>query len=52
MASKIDYWYEHRDELPGLKEATLQSAEKYRVDKAIDAMEELYNDVVQNKNLS
>ena len=52
MTKKIDYWYEHRDELPGLKESILKGAEKYRIDKSIDAMEELYKDVVQNKNLT
>ncbi len=52
MTKKIDYWYEHRDELPKLKGEVLKSAEKYRIDKSIDAMEELYNDVVENKNLS
>ena len=47
MTKKIDYWYEHRDELPELKGAVLKSAEKYRIDKSIDAMEVLYNDVVK-----
>ena len=48
MTAKIDYWFEHRQELPGLKGAILKSAEKYRIDKAVDAMEKLYEDVVKS----
>ncbi|MDX2431944.1 MAG: glycosyltransferase [Bacteroides sp.] len=51
MIEKIDYWYEHKAELPGLKKDILKSAEKYRIDKSIDAMEELYNDVFNKRNL-
>jgi len=51
MTEKIDYWYEHRAELSGLKGAVLESAEKYRIDKSIDSMEALYNDVFNQKNL-
>jgi hypothetical protein len=51
MTEKIDYWYEHRAELPDLKESILESAEKYRIDKSIDSMEALYNDVFNQQNL-
>ncbi len=51
MTEKIDYWYEHKIELPGLKKAILESAEKYRIDTSIDAMEVLYNDVFKQRNL-
>ncbi len=50
MTEKIDYWYEHRARLPEMKEPTLQSAEKYRIDNSIDAIEALYNDVIKTHN--
>ena len=47
MTEKIDFWYEHRAELSGLKGAVLKSAEKYRIDKSVSAMEALYEDVIK-----
>ena len=45
LAEKIDYWYENWAELSALKIQMLEMAEKYRFDRCIDQMEELYNEV-------
>ncbi len=50
LTKKIDYWYENRVTLTKMREPSLQSAEKYRINNAIDAMEELYNDVIKTHN--
>ena len=50
MTRKIDYWYENKATLTKMREPTLQSAEKYRIENSIDAIEELYNDVVKTYN--
>jgi hypothetical protein len=47
MTEKIDYWYENREELAGLKKPILESAERYRIDNAINAMDKLYSDVFE-----
>ncbi len=49
MTKKIDYWYEHRAELPGLKGAVLKSAEKYRIDKSSRRNGSLVHDVFQKQ---
>jgi len=50
LTSKIDFWFENRAALAEMKEPTLQSAEKYRIAKSIDAMERLYNDVIKTSS--
>ncbi len=47
LARKIDYWYEHLDELrsPEMKKKILQMAEKYRFDRSIDRYEEFLQQV-------
>ncbi len=50
LTAKIDYWYENRDSLPKVREQTLLGAEKYRIENSINAMEELYNDVIKTYN--
>jgi len=47
LASKIDYWYENRDELKEMKKKALEMAENYRMDKVIDSMEQLHRDVIE-----
>ena len=47
LAEKINYWYEHREELRALKQEVLAAAEKYRFSKCIDEMEELYNKLIK-----
>ncbi|MDC7124412.1 MAG: glycosyltransferase [Spirochaetales bacterium] len=47
LAEKIDYWYEHRKELPEIKKKVLAEAENYRFRKCIDQMEELYIKIQQ-----
>ena len=48
LADKLDYWYEHRDELrsAALKEKVLQEAAAYRFDKAVDNYETFIRNVV------
>lgn len=48
MTARIDYWYEKRAELKKLKKPTLKSAEQYRIDKTMDAKEQLYKDVIKS----
>lgn len=50
LAAKIDYWYEHRDELrsSGLKNRVLQEAEQYRFEKAVDDYEAFLKEVIRN----
>ena len=47
LTQKIDYWYENRALLAEMREKTLQSAEMYRIEKSIVAMEDLYGDVIK-----
>ncbi len=48
LAKHIDYWYEHRKELnsPEMKEKVLAMAEHYRFDRAVNAYENLYAEIV------
>jgi glycosyltransferase involved in cell wall biosynthesis len=46
MAGKIDYWYEHRDELKNAKKDILVMADRYRMERAVSGMEQLYEDVI------
>ena len=50
MARKIDYWYENREELKEMKKKALETAEYYRMDRVIDAMEQLHRDVIEYTN--
>ena len=49
LAKKIDYWYEQWDELRSLKKKALEMAEAYRMDRCIDEMEDLFDDVVASQ---
>jgi len=46
IAKKIDYLYENKNELKKIKTKVLEMAEKYRFDKCITEIEELYKDVI------
>ncbi|MBL6949189.1 MAG: glycosyltransferase [Bacteroidales bacterium] len=48
LAERLNYWYEHLDELRSdtLKEKVLEEAATYRIDKAVDDYEEFINRVV------
>ncbi|MBN2523260.1 MAG: glycosyltransferase [Bacteroidales bacterium] len=50
MAAKIDYWYENRTSLVKMKQPVLLMAEKYRIEKSIAAMEQLFQDVLNTHN--
>ncbi len=47
LAGKIDYWYEHRDELRShsMKSRVLEEAEKYRFGKAVDEYEAFIREI-------
>jgi len=49
LAAKIDYWYEHRDQLKGIRNSVLAMAEKYRFEHCLDQMEALYDEVLHAK---
>ncbi len=48
LAEKLDYWYEHRDELrsPAMKKKVLTEATQYRFDKAVDDYEAFISKVL------
>jgi glycosyltransferase involved in cell wall biosynthesis len=46
LAEKIDYWYEHRAELARARSDVLAMAERYRFDRCLDQMEQLYHEVL------
>jgi len=48
LAEKLDYWYEHRDELrsESMKKKVLEEASQYRFDKAVDDYETFIKNVV------
>jgi len=48
LAAQIDYWYENRDKLPGIKKTILRTAKMYRLNRCIDLIEAFYNDVVNH----
>jgi 1,2-diacylglycerol 3-alpha-glucosyltransferase len=47
LASKIDYWYEHKDELRASRAKALEMAEQYRFERCLDLMEDIYAELVQ-----
>ena len=47
LAGKIDYWYENREQLKGLREKVLAMAENFRFEKCLDKMEALYAEAMQ-----
>jgi len=49
LAAKIDYWYEHRDQLRELKESVLEMASYYRMERSVEAMEEFFGDVIDGR---
>jgi 1,2-diacylglycerol 3-alpha-glucosyltransferase len=51
LARKLDYWYEHREELrdPLLKSKVLEEAGKYRFEKAVDSYESFLREVTGSK---
>ncbi len=44
LAAKINYWYENRMELRGLRDKTLEMAKQYRFERSLDLMEALYEE--------
>ncbi len=49
LAGKIDYWYEHRDELRTSRAKVLEMAEHYRFERCLDRMEALYEEVMTER---
>ncbi len=52
LAAKIDYWYEHRDELRSkeMKQKVLSEAEYYRFDRSVNEYEAFINEIVNPQN--
>ncbi len=48
LAKKIDYFFEHRDELERLKGVYLKESEKYALSKQVDALEQMFFDAVKD----
>jgi 1,2-diacylglycerol 3-alpha-glucosyltransferase len=44
LAKKIDYWYEHKDELRASRAKVLKMAEQYRFERCLDLMEDIYEE--------
>jgi glycosyltransferase involved in cell wall biosynthesis len=42
LARRIDYWYEHKDELRASRARVLEMAEQYRFERCLDLMEDIY----------
>lgn len=49
LASKIDYWYENRDEKKKMGQEYANSANKYRLDKSVDQILEMFEDAIKSK---
>ena len=49
LADRLDYWFEHRDELKRLKREVLQMAQYYRFDRSMDEMELFFADAIEGK---
>jgi len=49
LAERIDYWYEHRDELKAARERVLKMAENYRFEHVLDKMESLYREALAGR---
>lgn len=47
LAGKINYWYEHRDQLKDIRRKVLAMAENYRFEKCLDKIEAIYAEVVR-----
>ena len=51
LAAKINYWYEHRDELksPEMKKKAFQMASEYALEVSVDKYELLYSEMIEKK---
>lgn len=47
LARKLDYMIEHPEELKELRKQYAESAEKYRIDKCIDQIEEMFKERIE-----
>lgn len=47
LAQKIDYWFEHPDELDKYRKLYCEFMEQYRIEKCMDKMEEMFMDAVE-----
>ncbi|MFH1476012.1 MAG: glycosyltransferase [Verrucomicrobiota bacterium] len=46
LAEKINYWYEHKDQLKDIRKKVLAMAENYRFEKCLDKMEAIYAEAI------
>lgn len=49
LARKIDYWYEHEEERNKMSDAYAKHAEKYKLDRSIDLIMEMFEDAIKAK---
>lgn len=51
LAAKIDYWYEHKDELKSseMKKKAFQMASEYALEVSVDKYELLYSEMIEKK---
>lgn len=49
LAKKIDYWYEHEEERKKMSDAYAKHADKYKLDRSIDLIMEMFNDAIKAK---
>ena len=49
LASKIEWFYEHKDELGELHRAYLESAKKYALKDQVDALEKMFMDAIEEQ---
>jgi glycosyltransferase involved in cell wall biosynthesis len=49
LAAKLDYWYEHLDQLKNARKDALAMAVKYRFDTCLDQMEALYAEALRTR---
>lgn len=49
LTKKIDYWYEHRENLQDVSKLTLAMADYYRIERSAEAMEEFFTDAIEGR---
>ena len=50
LAAKIDYMIEHPERIKALSEEYVTYAEKFRIEKCIDKMEEMFEDAIAHRH--
>lgn len=48
LCRRIDYWYEHQQELPALEKRYAESAKQYQLSKSVTQFEKMLHDAIAN----